>query len=509
MTFAAATLARCTPPKVEDGVIVQTDTGRVRGQVVDGIHRFLGIPYAEAPFDQHRFRAPVPKSPWDGVFEATRYGQICPQTGTGLGIGDLIEGEDCLNLNIWTPDPAARGLPVMVWAHGGGQISGSGASAVYDGTQFARDGVVLITNNRRLGAEGYLYLAPDFGQEIGPGNLGILDQVEVLRWVQRNAERFGGDPGNVTLFGESGGAAATQAVIATPGSKGLLHRAIPQSGGHSALRPDGARAIAHLAFRQLGIRPGDLDALLATPWSKLVSVYDALQASGLGRPQVYVPVLGDSLPVHPVDAPSQGIGTEIDYLIGTCRDEINLFAAIPADGVLDGFKLRRDFLFDTAGVDLDTLAAAYASDRPELDADAVDLAILGDTWFRVPTLRIADTHSAANKAKTYMYLFTWESQLLGAAHALDLVVFGNGPPIPGLGVFSDYEQVATKMRRSWINFARTGDPSTPDFSWAPYEPTRRMTALLDNDFSLVADPYKGPRHSLRDLMSAAWQPRGF
>ncbi|MYA16623.1 MAG: carboxylesterase/lipase family protein [Gammaproteobacteria bacterium] len=199
---------------------VTLSSGKVRGRIVDGVHRFLGIPYAEPPFAEHRFVAPVPRSRWDGVLDAGEYGAICPQTGGVPGGNEPDNGEDCLNLNVWTPDPGAKGLPVMVWVHGGGQVAGSGAAAYYDGTHFAKSGVVLITNNRRLGAEGYLYLAERFGEGIGPGNLGILDQIEVLRWVQENVERFGGDPGNVTLFGESGGGAATQAVVATTGSKG-------------------------------------------------------------------------------------------------------------------------------------------------------------------------------------------------------------------------------------------------------------------------------------------------
>ena len=159
------------------GPILNLPKGRVRGKIVNGVHRYLGVPYAEAPFDQNRFIAPIARAPWEYIFEADRYGFICPQTGPGVGTDSLVEGEDCLNLNIWTPDPGAKGLPVMIWAHGGGQVTGTGASAVYDGTHFAKDGVVLVTNNRRLGAEGYLYLSEAFGDGIGPGNLGILDQI--------------------------------------------------------------------------------------------------------------------------------------------------------------------------------------------------------------------------------------------------------------------------------------------------------------------------------------------
>jgi carboxylesterase type B len=471
------------------------------------VHRFLGIPYAEPPFGEHRFMPPVARAPWEGVFDASEYGLICPQTG-GVSMGRQPEGEDCLNLNVWTPDPSAKGLPVMVWAHGGGQVTGSGTEATYDGTNFAKDGVVLITNNRRLGAEGYLYLQEHFGGGIGPGNLGILDQIEVLRWVQRNAERFGGDPGNVTLFGESGGGAATQAVVATTTSKGLLHRVIPQSGGHAAQRPDSAKAITDVALARLGIAPGDVVALRQTPWPKLVEIYQELQATPHGRPQIYLPVIGDLMPVHPVDAAGKGVGAELDYLIGTCRDEMNLFNAFPGDAALAGFRDRRDAVLEAGGVDGSDVAGAYRAARPTLDDDEVELAMLGDVWFRVPSLRIADGHTAQNVGRTFMYLFTWESQFLGAAHAMDLLVFGNGLPFPGLAGFADYEEVAQQMRKSWVEFARTGNPSTPSFQWPEYELEHRWTAALNDEFSLLEDPYRQQREAMGDVMTMSWQERG-
>jgi para-nitrobenzyl esterase len=501
--LAVASLPACGRTVTVPGPIIQTDRGRVRGEIVEGVHRFLGVPYAEPPFGQNRFLAPVVRSPWDGVLEASQYGRICPQTG-GLAAGSEAEGEDCLNLNLWTPDPAAKGLPVMVWAHGGGQVTGSGTEATYDGTHFARDGVVLITCNRRLGAEGYLYLEEHFGDGIGPGNLGILDQIEVLKWVQRNVARFGGDPGNVTLFGESGGGATTQAVVATTASKGLLHRVIPQSGGHAAQRPDTAKAIADLALERVGVRPGELEALQQLPWQKFVEVYDELQATSLGRPQIYLPVIGETMPVHPVDAAHAGVGAELDYLIGTCRDEMNLFSAF-GDAALAGFQRRRQTMLDAAGIEDAALVRAYQNARPELDEEAVELAILGDMWFRVPSIRIAEGHAARQSGRTHMYLFTWESNLLGAAHAMDLVVFGNGLPFPGLAGFADYDQVAAQMRASWINFARNGDPSTGGIDWPQYETQRRSTMAIDDSFRLLEDPFQRQRDALGDLLTMSWQ----
>ncbi|MEM7079174.1 MAG: carboxylesterase family protein [Pseudomonadota bacterium] len=510
-TLGVGGLVGCSSRPTTLGPVIQTDTGKVQGTVVDGVHRFLGVPYAEPPFGLNRFVAPTTREPWDGVLAATEYGQICPQTG-GLVGGDLVEGEDCLNLNIWTPDPNAGGLPVMVWVHGGGQVSGSGAEPTYDGTRFAQDGVVLITNNRRLGAEGYLFLEEDFGTGIGPGNLGILDQIEVLRWVQRNVDRFGGDPNNVTLFGESGGGAATQAVVATPAARGLVHRVIPQSGGHSAQRPDTARAITATALPLLQVAPGDLDALRALDWRRPPEIYPSLQATSFGRPQIYIPMLSEAMPNHPVDACAAGLGNEVDYLIGSCRDEMNLFDALPGDIAETPFLARRDALLTAADADLAALRRAYTQARPQLDAAEVDLAIMGDLWFRVPSIRIADTHATANQgraggARTYMYLFAWESPLLGAAHAMDLLVFGNGLPLPGIGMLRDHDDIARSMRTAWVNFATHGDPSSASFQWPQYDQARR-TARLDDTFSVLDDPYAAQRATLGDLLLMNWGSNG-
>ena len=507
-TLLAGSLMGCAGDDIVTGPILNLPRGRLRGKIVNGVHRYLGIPYAEAPFGQNRFVAPIPRASWEGILEADRHGLICPQTGQGVGTDSLIEGEDCLNLNIWTPDPGAKGLPVMVWAHGGGQVSGTGSSAVYDGTHFAKEGVVLVTNNRRLGAEGYLYLPEAFGDGIGPGNLGILDQIEALRWVQENIEAFGGDPNNVTLFGESGGGATVQAVVATKGSKGLLHRVIPQSGGHAAQRPETANQLTQIALKQLNIRPGELDALRAVHWSEFSNIYESLQIPELGKPQTYLPVIGESMPVHPVDAPYQGIGLELDYLIGTCRDEANLFTMLGIELENSPFGHRAETLLKAGNADHKELVSAYRMARPGLDENDAKAALIGDTWFRVPSIRIAEGHSKFSKSRTFMYLFTWESQLLGATHGLDLAVFGNGMLLPGMAGFKSSEAVGNTMRKAWVNFARTGDPSIPKFDWPEYEDVNRFTASIDEEFTLLQDPYRHQRDALGEVLTMNWQDRG-
>lgn len=505
---AAALTAGCGPGgDAGPASRVRLTTGDIEGRVVNGVHRFLGIPYAEPPFGNNRFMLPVPRRPWDGVRQAFEYGPICPQTG-GAFNGDVPEeGEDCLSLNVWTPDPGTSGLPVMVWAHGGGQVSGTGASPFYDGTRFANDGVVLITCNRRLGAEGYLYLPEHFGDGVGPGNLGIEDLIEVLRWVQDNARAFGGDPGKVTLFGESGGGAATQAVVATPAARGLLHRVILQSGGHSAQYAESASALTATALDALGIKAGDLDALREVSWTRFAEIYEALQASGHGRPQVYIPVISEAMPLHPVDATYAAMGTDLDYLIGTCRDEFRLFAALLAGNVDTPFHHRVDRLIEAGGGDRVALAAAYRAERPVLDEDDVQNALIGDMWFRVPGIRIADGHASASAGRTsagrtYMYRFDWESQTLGAAHAMDIAVFGNGVPYGVLAGLRSTEVTATQMRKAWVRYAETGDPG-----WAAYDTQRRLTMSIDDEFRLLEDPFKRQREALGEVLTMNWQSR--
>ena len=496
--------AACSTDKTIPTPIVQLDSGKIRGSFIDGVYRYLGIPYAEPPFGENRFRPAVTRVAWEGVFEANQYGEICPQTGGGGLDGGLREGEDCLNLNVWTPDPTAKGLPIMVWVHGGGQISGSGSEALSDGTHFAKEGVVFISNNRRLGAEGYLYLEELFGDGIGPGNLGILDQIEVLRWVQRNASKFGGDPNNVTLFGISGGGAAIQALVATEGSKDLVHKVIPQSGGHSAQRRESAGQISEFTLRKIGIKPGDIDSLQKTPWRIFPEIYGDIEAQGLGSPQAYLPMISESMPIHPVDATYAGIGSDIDYLTGTCLDEGSLFNAL---GV-SPFESRSEQLLTKFSIKKEDLLQSYLSARPELNFEEAATTMSADMWFRAPTIRIAEGHTARSKARTFMYLFTWESQFLGATHAMDGVVFGNGVPFGFLAGFNSPDKVSQQMRKSWINFAKYGDPSFDSFRWPEYEQTYRFTASINDNFSLLTDPYSKQRALLEPVLTANWLDSG-
>ena len=255
--------------------VVRTSSGAVRGRTADGITAFKGIPFAAPPFGANRFAPPQPAEPWDGVRGAFDYGPTVPHPGYSpaydLLLPDpLIPGEDCLNLNVWTPDPGGSGLPVMVWIHGGAFVNGSGAVPTYDGTRFARDGVVLVTLNYRLGADGFAFF------EDGEANRGLLDQIAALEWVRENAAAFGGDPGNVTVFGESAGAMSVGALLSSPRAEGLFGRAILQSGaGHHAVSPATARLVAGHLGERLGVEP-TREAVGAVPLDRLVAAQVAV-----------------------------------------------------------------------------------------------------------------------------------------------------------------------------------------------------------------------------------------
>ena len=302
--------------------------------------------------------------------------------------------------------------------------------------------------------------------------------------------------------------AAIQALVAHPSSANLVHRVIPQSGGHSAQRADTATAIAEFVIDQLGIKPGDIDTLQRVPWTELPKHYSALQNTDLGTPQIYLPVISEQMPVHPMDACEQGLGQNIDYLIGTCRDEMNLFDAFPGDTATARFQKRLVTALNAVKTDKQAVKQAYLNARPGLETDDVELAMMGDVWFRAPSVRIAETHATHSNAKTFMYLFAWESQFLGAAHAMDILVFGNGVPFGPLAGFRDSQEIANKIRKSWINFATNGEPSQPDFVWPSYGTDQRWTAVLDNKFSLEKNLFHEENTALAPLITGNWTELG-
>ncbi|MFE3647442.1 carboxylesterase/lipase family protein [Streptomyces sp. NPDC059152] len=471
--------------------LVPTAEGPVRGLAGATAHVFLGIPYAAPPAGAARFAAPAPHPPWRDVRDATRPGPTAPQPRRdGFGTLDMapyfgpgwIPGADYLTLNVWAP-PKARRSPVMVFVHGGGFLAGSTRAALYDGTAFARDGVVLVTVNYRLGAAGFLDLPG------APPNRGLLDVVAALRWVRRNIEAFGGDPGNVTLFGQSAGATLTCGVLAAPDAAGLFHRAIVQSGnGLGAFSREQAARVTHAAATALGIAP-TVAEFAAVPDERFLALLPALTGIGLHTAPRSDPLLGLSpyslvLDRQPAEAVAAGASARVALLIGTTTQEGNLYLA--PQGELAA-STARDVYALAARIDADpaALVAEYRARHPRASAGRLRSALLGDALFGTGSRRLAAAHAAHRAAPTHTYTFAWRSPALdgrlGAAHTTELPFVFDRLDLPALhgpsgllGTPPPPARLATRMHGAWVSFAHTGDPGWPP-SETHHSTTHRST----------------------------------
>lgn len=504
------------------GAVVRTAHGAVRGSVADGVQVFLGLPFAAPPFGDRRLRPPEPVESWSGVRDATRLGPEPPQVappstggpdaGAAEDWGDVAEAfeaverasawQDCLNLNVWTPDPGAAGLPVMVWIQGG--MFELSSTAAYDGRRFARDGVVCVVVNWRPGAEGFLHLAD------GIANLGLLDQVAALEWVRDNIARFGGDPANVTVFGESAGAMSIGALLATPRARGLFHRAILQSGAaQHVLPPEDASRIAGLLAAELGVDT-TRDAIAGAGVARLLAAQARLKADLLSDPDPnrwgltvvtttmpWQPVVdGDVLPGPPLDLIAAGSAQDVDVLVGTNVDDWRLWLVVSGaigqvtDEILTGPVHAYGYQSLAAyGLDPRAALAAYRHRYPDAGPGDLLANVQTDWWMRIPAIRLAETHAPTHRSgSTYMYEFAWPSPGLGAVHALEVpFVFDTATPDaplfgPLLGPRPPQE-LARTMHAAWIAFAASGNPG-----WPRYDPVARTTMRFDVTSEPVQDP---------------------
>jgi para-nitrobenzyl esterase len=487
-------------------VVVKTRAGAVRGRVTDGVAAFRGIPYAAPPFGVNRLGPPVPPAPWDGIRDALSLGPTAPQPPYRPPFDQLlpnprIPGDDCLNVNVWTPEPGPAGLPVMVWIHGGAFASGSGGVPTYDGSRFARDGVVCVTLNYRLGVEGFAQLAG------APANRGLLDQVAALEWVRSNAAAFGGNPDNVTIFGESAGAMSVTSLLAMPRTEGLFRRAIAQSGaGHHVISP----ATADLVAAALGARlevPATREAVAGLSPERVLEAQEAVSLDALVdrdparwgevvlNAMAWEPVVdGEVLPGRPIDLIAGGAGAFVDLLAGTNADEQRLFM-VP-NGLID--QVPDELVAATAaahGLGPEAVAA-YRAARPEATPGDLVADVVGDWFFRVPAIRLAEAHTHSG-ASSHMYEFTWRSPRfegrLGACHYLEVgFVFDRLGRDRALAGSEPPQHLADAMHAAWVAFARTGDPG-----WPCYDPDRRATMRFGDRCEVVDDP-RGDERRLWD-----------
>ncbi len=505
--------------------MVEISTGKIEGMEKRGALQFRGIPYAAPPVGERRFAPPQPHEPWAGVRETKEYGPIAPQnpsafhTNAGAELPPTAE-DNCLTLNVWTPSTdGAR--PVMVWFHGGAFIIGDGRTAWYDGTKLSRRDVVVVTCNYRLGALGYLHLeglpGPDAADGFArAGNAGLLDQIAVLEWVQENIAQFGGDPGNVTAFGESAGAMSIGALLGTPSTSRLFHKAILQSGACEHVHDvEAATRVAEEVVSELGFdpaKPADLDRLREVPVEQILGAQKAVNERRWGTEGVslaFQPVVdGDVLPRHPLDALRDGSRADVPVLIGCTREEMKLFTTFDPEIS----QLTEDELADRAeqalGDDVHQVLAAY-HERLGADVDTAELweAILTARAFRVPALHLLEAH-LPHQASTYCYEFAWASPawggMLGSSHAMDITFTFDNLTAPGatmlVGEPDDAANaLATACADAWTAFARTGAPSADGLpEWPAWEPDRRATMILDAECRVDDDPWGFDRR--------AWEP---
>jgi para-nitrobenzyl esterase len=495
--------------------VVKTTAGAVRGAVVDGVETFLGVPYGAPTGGGRRFLPPIAVEPWSGEFEATAVGNACPQpdfVATGPVAEQITElfvgaggravdthGEDCLSLNLWTPSSAGGDArPVMVWFHGGGWTMGSANSPQYDGTNLARRGdVVVVGVNHRLGALGYLALGELFGEQFAAsGSSGALDMVLALEWVRDNIAAFGGDPGNVTIFGESGGGAKVCVLLGMPGAAGLFHRAIVQSGPMlRGVNPEKAAGTARAVLTALEVTT--LEELRAVPAARLVEVQTQVLGGplgGFGSGHALAPVVdGIGLPAHPFDPVAAPTAASVPLLIGTTRDEMTLFtAAIPGFGMLTE-QVLPTVATTMNGADSGDLLEVYGRTRPDTSPAGRLTALMTDR-FRVGSIRVAERKLAGGPAGVFMYRFDFTTPVLegrlGSPHAIDIAFcFDNLDKVGLHGGRPEAPALAAQVSEAWLAFARTGDPNHAGLpAWPAYDTDRRATMIFDVACHVADDP---------------------
>ncbi|SDK37268.1 carboxylesterase/lipase family protein [Nonomuraea jiangxiensis] len=478
------------------GPEVRVTAGRLRGRMEDGVAVFRGVPFARPPVGDLRLAAPEPAEPWDGVREGGAFGPPPPQSnllGTSPGTGS--DG-DWLTANVWTPAPGAAGLSVMVWIQGGGYMYGWSGDPLFDGGVLARDGVVVVTFNYRVSAEGFGHF------EGAPANRGLLDQVAALRWIRDDIAAFGGDPDRVTLFGESAGAGSIAALMTMPRAAGLFRRAIAQSVPGLFFTPELAADLAGAVAGRLGLPPSASELARRSP-EQLNDAADAVADAMGGCPRwgraahvqtPFAPVVdGEVLPAVPWRALADGAGRDVELVVGHTRDEYRLFMMLKGE--------TGQITPDRASAALRVLAPdpdAYRAAHPGIGAERLYELVHSDWLFRMPSLRLAEaTHQAGGRA--HLYELTWAApgmggDVLGACHGLGLpLTFGNltagaaGLLIGGEPT-AQVAELSARVRAAWTAFAATGDPG-----WPAYEPAGGHTWIIDTEPAIAAYPEETSR----------------
>jgi para-nitrobenzyl esterase len=496
--------------------IIEIATGKIKGTLDKGVYSFKGIPYGGPTDGENRFMPPTPPAPWTGTRDAARYGQACWQppdvtaSTYGLmgaaGIGEM--GEDCLKLNVWTPglkDKARR--PVMVWLHGGGFFAGSGDhSPFYEGASLARTGdIVFVSVNHRLGIFGHLYLEELCGEKYaGSGNAGMLDIIQALKWVRDNIAVFGGDPGNVTIFGESGGGGKVATMQAMPAAKGLFHKAISESGPGTRQRTTAeANDVARQLLAVFGLRPEQAGELHKMRTDMIYAAWATMKPGAVMLMDHFAPVVdGKTLPCHPFDPVAAPSAANVPLLIGTNKDEMTfMMQRDPKFGKYTEAEVRGALLgrlndktgFAVSEDQVDKLIKAYRRTRPDAAPTEIIFAVASDRM-RMSAINVAERKVEAGTKQVYMYLMTWESPYKGGMfkcpHTVEMpFVFNNIEPIGLIGDGPDRLKLAAVFSGAWLAFARTGNPNHAGIpQWPTYDKAKRATMIFNTECRVENDP---------------------
>ncbi|GIP42869.1 para-nitrobenzyl esterase [Paenibacillus sp. J45TS6] len=477
---------------------VNTRYGALKGQNINGVAVWKGIPYARPPVNELRFEAPERPDSWEGVKEADQFGPECIQPRTEGGLFQTPgyepkESEDCLYLNVWAPEQVAeQKLPVMVWIHGGAFVSGSGSTSFYDATQFVKRGeVIVVTMNYRLGPFGFMHLSP-LGESF-ISNAGLLDQIAALEWVQENIDGFGGDPGAVTVFGESAGSMSIAALMAMPKAKGLFQQAIMQSGASQHIPAEQAAQVTAGMLQMLGIGSDEVHKLKTLPAEQILAAGERFkEQTGAGLALLFQPVVDQStLPKSPVQAIKDGDASDVRLLIGTNLDEGALFIR-PESEIMNDGDIVRAMEMMTGVPNGHEIVSQYPKST---DGQAQ---LMTDLFFWRSSVQFAAAQS--KYAPVFMYRFDWTLEghplLNKAIHAGEIAfVFHNLQFFTSMGITPNdsMQQLASTMQDAWIAFAKGEVPVPGGHEWPPYSIEHRATMIFGTNIEMIQDPNQEKR----------------
>ncbi|HUA21559.1 MAG TPA: carboxylesterase/lipase family protein [Bryobacteraceae bacterium] len=501
------------------GPVVETKAGKLRGVALEKCVAFKGVSYGASTAGAGRFQPPRKLEPWSGVKDALELGARSPQNPSGLiPEVDAVDrkepmSEDCLHLNVWTPSlGSGHKRPVMFWLHGGGFTSGSGGFAIYDGTNLAaRHDVVVVTVNHRLNVFGYLYLAGIGGAKYADAsNVGMLDIIQALEWVRDNIAGFGGDPNNVTIFGQSGGGAKVSTLLAMPAAQGLFHRAVIESGASLRGVPvEAANKSTEAVLAKLGIKTNQLDELQNMPREQLLHGISGGGLMGNAAFRFSPVVDGKTLTANPFDPTAPEMSAGVPLLIGSTQTEVTFFPGQLLDPI-DEATMRQRVKQTLRAGDAETgkVIAAYKQVDPRISNIDLYLEVASDSFAMTNAVTAAERKAALGKAPVFMYYFKWRSPVrdgkLKAMHCMEIpFVFDNvdgGKPMTGSG--QDRYALASKISGAWVAFARSGNPSQKGLHWPAYDASKRATMILDDQCEVVDDPRRDVRLALESVRRA-------